>query len=152
MSIKPNDCKTIQMNENGYLTIERKGKDGCFWEEVTFKTRDEETATFVGSYYTHNRSTSFEWMEYNQNFIAILKLPALDCDRDDAEIKALFDIQSRKLIDGTQEELLKIYKREFEVHPGFDVLAVPCNRAFVVAPEKTEEFKKAAKILKKDNK
>ena len=87
-------------------------------------------------------------MEYNKNFVAILKTSTTSNDITDIQIKALFDIQSKKLISGTQEELLEIYKREFEVNQKFDVLAVPYRRAFVVAPEKTEEFKKAAKILK----
>ena len=141
-------CKEIQINENDYLAIEKKGKDNQSWEEITFKTNNGANEIFIGSYYTNNYSNSIEWMEYNKNFVAILKTSTTSNDITDIQIKVLFDIQSKKLISGTQEELLEIYKREFEVNQKFDVLAVPYRRAFVVAPEKTEEFKKAAKILK----
>ena len=82
-------------------------------------------------------------MEYNKNYVVILN----EKDINNTQIRAIFDVQTKRFVDGSQNDLLEIYKRKFEVKQKFDVLAVPCRKTFVVAPQKAEEFKKKAKIL-----
>lgn len=55
-------------------------------------------------------------------------------------LKKIDDLKNKNnLLYDTMNELIN-YNREKEDKQNFEVLAVPCDRAFVVSPEKTEEF------------
>ena len=101
----------ISINENESMVIETKGEDGYKWKEVTYKSTQDEI--FVGSYFTYNYSSSREWMEYNENYIALLAVYTFGYEISDTKVKKIFDINNKQLIDGSKEELLEIYNREF---------------------------------------
>jgi len=103
----------IPINEKEFIIIETKGEDGYEWKEVSFQTKDEKEI-FIGSYYTYNYSSSREWIEYNNNVIALLGVYACGNEISDTYVQVIFDVNSKQLINGSQEELLKIYIQEFK--------------------------------------
>ena len=102
----------ISINESGSIIIETKSEEGYEWKEVSFKTNGEEEIG-IGSYSTYNYSSSREWMEYNDNVIALLAIYTYGYEASDTYVQVIFDIQSKQLIKGSQEELVKIYNQEF---------------------------------------
>ena len=53
-------------------------------------------------------------MEYNENYIILLVVYKYGYKNSDTQVKKIFDIKSKQLIRGAQEELLKIYNQEFK--------------------------------------
>lgn len=104
--------KEIEINEKNSIIIESKGEEGYTWDEVTFKSEEGEVS--IGAYYTYNYSSSREWMEYNSNYIVLLSIYMDGYEPCDTEIKKLFDVNSRRFIEGSQEELFEYYNQEFK--------------------------------------
>lgn len=102
----------ISINDKEKIIIETKSEDGYEWKEVEYKSADDEI--HIGSYYTYNYSSSNEWMEYNENYIILLVVYKYGYENSDTQVKKIFDIKSKQLIKGTQEELLEIYNQEFK--------------------------------------
>ena len=102
----------ISINESSSIIIETKSEEGYEWKEVFFKTNGEEEIG-IGSYYTYNYSSSREWMQYNDNVIALLAIYTYGYEVSDTYVQVIFDIKSKQLIKGSQEELVKIYNQEF---------------------------------------
>ncbi len=100
--------KTIPVNDKEYIELVSKAEDGYDWDEVYLKSDKEKH--FVGSYYTYNYSSSREWMEYNDSYIALIKQYTYGYEVSNPIIKELFDIKTKAHIKGTDEELDYIYK------------------------------------------
>lgn len=102
----------ILINEIEFMIIETKGEEGYEWKEVTYKSSLDEM--YIGSYYTYNYSSSREWLEYNENYIVLLAIYTFGYEISDTQVKKVFDINSKQLIEAPQEELLRIYNQEFK--------------------------------------
>ena len=105
--------EVILINENESLIIETKSEEGYKWKELTFKTIGEEEI-YIGSYSTYNYSFSREWMEYNDKYVILLAIYTYGYEISDTQVEKIFDITSKKFVEGSQEELCEIYNREFK--------------------------------------
>lgn len=97
----------IALNDEDSIIVERKSEDGYVWDEVTFKTGEE--SINIGSYSVYNYDSSKDWMEYNSDFIFLMTKRTCGYDTHSPQVIKLFDIKSRQLVGGSQEELMKIY-------------------------------------------
>jgi len=102
----------ILINTKEKIIIETKGEDGYEWNEVEYEWADEKI--YIGSYYNYNYSISNEWMEYNEKYIILLIVYKYGYEKSDTQVKKIFDIKSKRLIERPQEELLEIYNQEFK--------------------------------------
>lgn len=103
---------TIPLNEKESIILEERSQDGYEWNEVTFKTGEEEY--YIGSYYTYNYSSSREWMEYNSDLIVLMTIYTAGYEISDPEVNKMFDIKNRQLVKGTKEELMDCYNSSFK--------------------------------------
>lgn len=53
-------------------------------------------------------------MEYNENYIVLLIIHKGGHENSETEVKKIFDINSGKLIEGSKEQLLDIYRKNFK--------------------------------------
>jgi len=104
----------LKVNDFCSIITETKGEDGYVWNEVTFKSESDEKEIYIGSYFSYNYTNSNEWMEYNENYIALLKIPKIGYQNLDMQITKLFDINKKEVIQDSQENLLDVYNSEFK--------------------------------------
>lgn len=97
----------ININSEVSLLVVPKSEDCSFWNEVYIETKDGKE--FIESYLTE--PGSHEWMLYNSKYVAFF---SYDPYIPRTFIKNIFDIESRQMVQGTQEELMEICKSEFE--------------------------------------
>ena len=105
----------IKINESDSIILETKSEEVYEWKEVTFKTKEQKKEIYIGTYYTRTYPDEREWMEYNDNFIAILAGHKHGHIISDVRVMELFDINSRKLIKESQEEMREIYAEQFKL-------------------------------------
>ncbi len=101
----------IEISKSDFILLEKKAEDGYTWFEVTFKSNDEHI--FIGSYYTYNYGMTREWLKYNTETIAIAKEYIPSFCIHGIQIERLFDIKTRRFIEGSQEDLLNYYNQQF---------------------------------------
>ena len=102
----------VSIDGEKFLVIETKGEEGYEWKEVTFKTKQEEI--YIGGYYTYNYSSSRQWMEYNSDFIVLMAIYTCGYDVSDPQVMNMFDIKSKKIVEGEQSQLIELYNKEFK--------------------------------------
>ena len=102
------DKKRVPIKDKDYIEILSKKEDGYTWDEVYYK--NDELNQFIGSYYTYNYSSSREWMEMNDKYIAFMRQCTFGYDVYPRKITALFDIEAKAHVKGTEEDLEYFYK------------------------------------------
>lgn len=98
--------RIVRVNDDVSLKFVAKSEEHYFWDEVYIET---ETGTKqIGSYFTDPGSR--ERMLYNSNYAVFLRF---DPCESMTIVTSIFDIHANQMIEGTHEELLEIYNREF---------------------------------------
>lgn len=103
--------KNIDINDSESIIVETKSEEVYEWQEVSY--RNSEEITFIGTYYTYDGGITREWMEHNENFIALISKQIIGDRMNQIKVKAMFDIKNKQLIEGNQEELISLYEEEF---------------------------------------
>ena len=98
----------ININEKASLIKKEMCEEYLTWYEVYYTTKDREI--FLGSYYSDNYTTGNIY--YNNNYVIITKY-CYDWEDEKPKIETVFDLNNECFIEGTQEELFKIYKENF---------------------------------------
>lgn len=96
----------ISLNNKDSIIIE----EGYQWNEVTYKS--EKSKYLIGAYSIYNYSSSREWMEYNSETIALMRICSYGYELSDPEVIKIFDIKSKEFITGTNEELYAYYEEK----------------------------------------
>lgn len=100
--------KEIFFNGNKSVILEEKSDDYQY-VEVTFNNGKEKV--YIGSYFTAY-SIDKEWVEFNSEYIAIMKFVYGD-EYVGPQVVKMFNIKSEQFIDGSVEELLELYAHSF---------------------------------------
>ncbi len=119
--------KEIALSNNAVLILEKKSED-YEWVEVTYQSSDKEI--LLGSYFEYSFGSGKEWLEYNDDFVVLMKdkYGYYDSANDDdlyyydddnfgyigPNVKIMFDINNEKFVQGTEEELLELYLSSFK--------------------------------------
>lgn len=102
--------KKIDIAEDRALLISSRGEGYYTWDVVFFESPEERIK--IGSYSTIPGST--ENMCYNSNCVVFFNF---DVGTKELVIRSIFDIETRQMIEGTQEELKEYYVKAFEEGP-----------------------------------
>lgn len=96
--------KEIKINDKYILNIESKWEGEYSWDEVTLT--DGINCLEVGSYYTAGVTYEREWLEYNENYVAILHQ---DLISGTITINSLVDLANFSKINDVPERVKECY-------------------------------------------
>lgn len=96
--------KEIKINDKYSLNIESKWEDGYSWDEVNLT--DGINCIEVGNYYTAGTPYEREWLEYNDDYVAIIHQNLIS---GVITIEELIDLQKFEKIKGTPERVKDYY-------------------------------------------
>ena len=105
--------KEISLNNSNVLIIQEQREQGFIWNEITLKTHDEkhDDIYYIGAYYTFDFSCRMEWMEYNQDYLAIL---SKDKRSGITTVKTIFDFKTKSKIKDDPSLLMQVYTNSFK--------------------------------------
>lgn len=102
----------IPLNNKDSIILEEYYEEGYQWNEVTYKSKNNKY--LIGAYSIYNYSNSREWMEYNSETIALMRIYNYGYELSDPEVIKIFDIETKEFITGTNEELYAYYEEKIK--------------------------------------
>lgn len=96
--------KEIKINDKYTLNIESQWEDAYSWDKVNLT--DGTNCIEVGTCYTSGTTYEREWLEYNDNYVAILHQDLISMV---ITIKKLIDLENCLGVNGTPEEVRDYY-------------------------------------------
>lgn len=98
------DKKVININSQDSILEECKSTDEKYESNIYFNSNEE--IIYLGSCKTDKTLGIFEWMEYNEQYLALFSKSIND---DVVKISKLFNINAKEFIDGDEQSLYNTY-------------------------------------------
>jgi len=98
---------------NNKLIVEEFMEDNNILNIVSIKNNNN--YIYIGSYYKYNTNNGFEWIEFNNNYIVILRkiYECMDEVNNGIFIMSMFDLNKKEFVNKNQDELFNLYYNSF---------------------------------------